>query len=211
MEKLTVAQARAFLMEEDILPMSAVEGEDAGVGHWAESESDQEGESESDAESLLPVEGAVGLGMDIVEIERMKSVLSRRPRFAEQVFSPAEREFCAKKASPAIHYALRFAAKEAVAKAFGAEFSDCVAVDEIEVEYPKNGKPAVNLTGGALEIAREQGIRDLSLSMSYTHTDAVACVMAVTDSAVKASEKRKDPMEELARQFKETRKMLDEL
>ena len=82
---------------------------------------------------------------------------------------------------------------------------------DIEVERAANGKPSAKLSGRALEIAEEQGVRSLSLSLSYTHTDAVACAMAVTEQSVRASEKRKDPMEELARQFKETRKMLDEL
>ena len=207
MDKLTVEDARSYLMEEDILPMSAVEGEDQGVGHWAEAGE----EPEAGDESRSYTEGTVGLGMDIVEIERMKNILERRPRFAEQVFSPAERAYCSKKSSPATHYAMRFAAKEAVVKAFGTGFSEGIWVRDIEVERAKNGKPSVKLSGRALEVAEEQGIRDLLLSMSYTHTDAVACAMAVTDSSLRASEKRKDPMEELARQFKETRKMLDEL
>ena len=82
---------------------------------------------------------------------------------------------------------------------------------DIEVERAKNGRPMAKLSGRALEIAAAQGVRELSISLSYTHTDAVACAMAVTDAAVRASEKRKDPMEELARQFKEVRGMLDEL
>ena len=209
MDDLSVEQARSYLMEEDILPMSAVEGDDSGTGHWANADAD--GDGVEGAEERSYADGAVGLGMDIVEIERMRNVLARRPRFAEQVFSPAERAYCEKKSNPATHYALRFAAKEAVVKALGTGFSEGIWVHDIEVERAKNGKPSVKLSGRALEVADELGVRDLSLSMSYTHTDAVACAMAVTDSAVRASEKRKDPMEELARQFKETRKMLDDL
>ena len=157
------------------------------------------------------VEGSVGLGVDIVEIERMKSLLARQPHFAERVFSPEERAYCDKAANPATHYALRFAAKEAVVKALGTGFADGIWVRDIEVERAKNGKPTAKLSGRALEAAESRGVRDLSLSLSYTRTDAVACAMAVTESALRATEKRKDPMEELARQFKETRKMLDEL
>lgn len=209
MDTLSVKQARSYLMEEDILPMSAVEGDESGTGHWANAEG--AGDSAEDAEERSYADGTVGLGVDIVEIERMRNLLARKPSFAEQVFSPAECAYCEKKSNPATHYALRFAAKEAVVKALGTGFSEGIWVHDIEVERAQNGKPSVKLSGRALEVADELGVRELSLSMSYTHTDAVACAMAVTDSAVRASEKRKDPMEELARQFKETRKMLDDL
>ncbi|MBQ9000513.1 MAG: holo-ACP synthase [Eggerthellaceae bacterium] len=189
--------------------MSAVEGDESGTGHWANAEG--AGDSAEDAEERSYADGTVGLGVDIVEIERMRNLLARKPSFAEQVFSPAECAYCEKKSNPATHYALRFAAKEAVVKALGTGFSEGIWVHDIEVERAQNGKPSVKLSGRALEVADELGVRELSLSMSYTHTDAVACAMAVTDSAVRASEKRKDPMEELARQFKETRKMLDDL
>ena len=54
-------------------------------------------------------------------------------------------------------------------------------------------------------------MREIPISLSYTHTDAVACAMAITDDAVAAQERRRDPMEELTRQFKEARTMLDDL
>ena len=203
MESLTVEAARGLLMEEDLLPLSTTENEIE--------EAPDEPEEDSGREEHSYTEDSVGLGIDIVEIERMKAILERQPHFAERVFSEDERAYCDKMASPATHYALRFAAKEAVVKALGTGFTDGIGVRDIEVERAANGKPSVKLMGRALQIADEQGIRNLSLSMSYTHTDAVACAMAVTESSIRASEKRKDPMEELARQFKETRKMLDEL
>ena len=156
-------------------------------------------------------EGSVGLGVDIVEIARMQAVLDRSPHFAERVFSPAERAYCDGTANRATHYALRFAAKEAVVKALGTGFAEGIGVRDIEVERAKSGRPSVKLSGRALEVAEEQGVRDLSLSLSFTHTDAVACALAVTEASLRATEKRKDPMEELAKQFKETRKLLDEL
>ena len=166
----------------------------------------------SDAPDAVSYDGdRVGLGVDIVEIERMRRLLERTPSFAERVFSQAERDYCQGKANAAAHYALRFAAKEAVVKALGTGFSEGIWVNDIEVERAGNGRPTVKLSGRALEVARERGVRDLSISLSYTHTEAVACVMAITDAAMRATEKRKDPMEELARQFKETRGILDEL
>lgn len=61
------------------------------------------------------------------------------------------------------------------------------------------------------EVAREQGVREIPLSLSYTHTDAVACAMAITEESVAATERRRDPMEELTRQFKDARALLDDL
>lgn len=224
-ETITVDEARSLLMENDITPMSVSaedrDAQDGSVATMPSEEDDlQEAElsvAEAAAKELAEEasrsfgEGAVGLGVDIVEIERMRRILDRRPAFAEEVFSDAEREYCYGKSTPATHFALRFAAKEAVVKALGTGFSEGIWVRDIEVERAKNGRPSVRLSGRAREVAEAQGVTELSLSMSYTHSDAVACALAVTESAIRATEKRKDPMEELARQFKETRKMLDEL
>ena len=232
MEKLTVNAVREMLACEGSLedatdnPGSEMEGqapeantdvnEEAaqnGGGFKDELGSELENAAEDgfDEEARSYVEGKVGLGVDIVEVERMAAILEKSKSFAERVFSPNECEYCNAKSRPAVHYALRFAAKEAVVKALGTGFADGIDVRDIEVEKNAAGKPLVNLTGKALEIAEEQGVRELSLSLSYTHTDAVACAMAVTAEAVRATEKRRDPAEELARQFKEIRGMLDEL
>lgn len=157
------------------------------------------------------VEGQVGLGVDIVEIERMRRILTRTPSFARKVFSEAERAYCDAKANPEVHYATRFAAKEAVVKALGTGFSEGIGVRDIEVRRTTKGRPYVVLTGRAREVARERGVREMPLSLSFTHTEAVACAMAITEDAVSAAKKRVDPMDELARQFKEARSMLDDL
>ncbi len=157
------------------------------------------------------VEGAVGLGMDIVEIARMRTILQRTPSFRTRVFSEDERAYCDATAAPEVHYATRFAAKEAVVKALGTGFSQGIGVRDIEVRRNAKGRPYVVLSGRAKEVAREQGVRELPLSLSYTHTDAVACAMAITEDSVRAQEERVNPMEELAKQFKEARSMLDEL
>ncbi len=153
----------------------------------------------------------VGLGVDIVEIERMARILKRTPSFARRVFSEQEQAYCDSTANPAAHYATRFAAKEAVLKALGTGFSDGIGVRDIEVKRTSKGRPYAVLSGRTYEIAREMGVRDLPLSLSFTHTDAVACAMAITDSALQASRKRIDPTEELTRQFKEARSLLDDL
>ncbi len=157
------------------------------------------------------IDGQVGLGVDIVEIARMKRILGRTPSFRERVFSEDERAYCDAMANPEVHYATRFAAKEAVVKALGTGFSRGIGVRDIEVCRNAKGRPYVKLSGRAKEIADEQGVRELPLSLSFTHTDAVACAMAITEDSVRAAEERVNPMEELAKQFKEARKMLDEM
>ncbi|WP_165054396.1 MULTISPECIES: holo-ACP synthase [unclassified Adlercreutzia] len=157
------------------------------------------------------VEGQVGLGVDIVEIERVRRILARTPSFARRVFSETEQAYCDGKADPAVHYATRFAAKEAVVKALGTGFAEGVGVCDIEVRRTSKGRPYVVLTGRAREVAREQGVREIPLSLSFTHAEAVACAMAITEDAVSAAKKRVDPMEELAAQFKEARALLDDL
>ena len=157
------------------------------------------------------IDGAVGLGVDIVDIARMKRILERTPSFARKVYSDEERAYCLDKATPEVHFASRFAAKEAVVKALGTGFSGGIGVRDIEVRRTSKGRPYVVLSGRAKEVARELGVRELPISLSYPHTEAVACAMAITEASVRAAEERVNPMEELARQFKEARGMLDEL
>ena len=146
------------------------------------------------------VEGAVGLGVDIVEIARMRRILERTPSFREKVFSEEERSYCESTANPEVHYATRFAAKEAVLKALGTGFSRGIANHDVEVRRNAKGRPFVVLHGRAKEVADERGVRELPLSLSYTHTDAVACALAITEESVRAQEERVNPMEELAKQ-----------
>lgn len=156
-------------------------------------------------------EGQVGLGVDIVEIERMRRILARTKSFAARVFSEEERAYCDATAAPETHYATRFAAKEAVLKALGTGFSRGIGPRDVEVRRTAKGRPYAVLHGRAREVARELGVRELPLSLSYTHSDAVACAMAITDDARRVQEERRNPMDDLARQFKEARALLDEL
>ncbi len=164
-----------------------------------------------DAMSLDVSADQVGLGVDIVEIDRMRNILARTPSFARRVFSQAERDYCDASVTPEAHYATRFAAKEAVVKALGTGFSEGINVRDIEVRRTSKGRPYVVLTGRAREIARETGVREIPISLSFTHAEAVACAMAITESAAEAMNRRVDPMDELADRFKEARALLDDL
>lgn len=156
-------------------------------------------------------QGQVGLGVDIVEIERMRKILQRTPSFPQKVFSEDERKYCYSKAVPEVHFATRFAAKEAVLKALGTGFSEGIGPRDIEVARNAKGKPHVILKGQAKVVADGYGVLELPLSLSYTHSEAVACAMAITADSVRVAEERVDPMEELAKQFKEARSLLDEM
>lgn len=112
---------------------------------------------------------AGGVGIDLLEIERIERALARRPRLAERLFTAAEREYAAARARPGRHLAARFAAKEAVIKALG--LSGGVALTEIEV-IPGE-PPSVSLSGSVAAAAGEAEIA-ISLTHSREHAAAVA-------------------------------------
>ena len=161
---------------------------------------------------LPEIEGLVGVGVDIVGIEHMRKILARTPSFACRVFSEEEQAYCEKMVDPASHYALRFAAKEAVLKTLGTGFfQEGVGIRDVEVVRDTKGAPHVRLSGGAQRKAAELGVREIALSLSHTHTDAVAFAMAITNESIRVKEQRKDPKAELAQKFKQARGMLDDL
>jgi len=155
--------------------------------------------------------GIRGLGVDIVEIDRMKAALERRPSMRERLFSDAERAYCDKRKKPEIHYAMRFAAKEAVLKALGTGFSG-MRFRDVEVMRDESGRPVPVLYGRAAEVAAQRGVVEMHLSLSFTHSTAVASAVAITEAhRPKPKEVPHDPMAELAASFKEARAMLDEV
>jgi holo-[acyl-carrier protein] synthase len=150
-----------------------------------------------------------GLGVDIVEIDRMRAALVRRPAMKERLFSAEERAYCEQRNRPEIHYALRFAAKEAVLKALGSGFSGMRFTD-VEVARDPSGRPVPVLKGRAAELAEERGIVEMHLSLSFTHVTAVASAVAITEEGrPQAKVVPADPMTELAAAFKDARSMLD--
>lgn len=152
-----------------------------------------------------------GIGVDMLEIDRMERVLARRPNFARRVFTDEERAYCERCARPAEHYAARFAAREAVVKALGTGFADGVGYRDVSVGRDESGRPRALLSGRAAEVAREKGIREIALSISHTHDVAVANAIAVTDDVRPAPDTRRDAERALANSFKEARAVLDEL
>jgi holo-[acyl-carrier protein] synthase len=162
-------------------------------------------------EASAPKNDEVGLGIDIVDIDRMKTILHRTPSFPVRIFSEDERAYCDAAARPEAHYATRFAAKEAVLKALGTGFTRGIGPRDIEVKRNAKGQPHVALYGAAKRVADELGVVALPISLSFTHTEAVACAMAITRDSVVAERRRSDPARELTQQFKKMRGLLDEL
>ena len=142
-----------------------------------------------------------GLGVDIVEIDRMDRILQRSPRFAYRVFSDDERAYCE----------AHFAAKEAVLKALGTGFADGIAFTDVEVTHDEKGKPIALLHGRAKRIAESLGILEIPLSLSRTNETAVANAIAVTAATRPVVEEKVTPAQELAMRFRELRSMLDDL
>lgn len=116
---------------------------------------------------------AAGIGIDLLEIERMERALERHPRLADRLFTDAEQSYAAAKARPARHLAARFAAKEAVVKALG--LTGGFGLHEIEVLAGE--PPTVRLTGKAEEAAAGRRV-EISLTHSRDNAAAVALVIA---------------------------------
>ena len=121
-----------------------------------------------------------GLGVDIVEIARMRDALTRRPRMKERLFSEAEREYCEGRNKPEIHYAMRFAAKEAVLKALGCGLFD-IPLTDIEVLREAGGRPFVNLHGQAASTAKQLGVSRIHITITHTGQTAAAQAVAEKD------------------------------
>lgn len=149
-----------------------------------------------------------GLGVDIVEIGRMREALRRHPRMKERIFSADERAYCDGRGRPEVHYALRFAAKEAVLKALGTGFAG-MSFHDVEVVRDLGGRPSPRLQGRAAQVAEEMGVVEMHLSLSYTHTTAVASAVAITATDVPDAG-AEDPASGRTRLFKEMRTIVDE-
>ena len=123
-------------------------------------------------------EVVIGVGVDLCDVGRMRATLARTPGFAARVFTPGEREYCDKRRDPSERYAARFATKEAVLKAMGLGLGAC-GFHDIEVRRASTGEPSVALHGRAVALAADRGIAAWHLTLSHTHTLAIAQVVAV--------------------------------
>lgn len=117
-----------------------------------------------------------GIGIDIIEIDRIQKSIERfGDQFLNKVFTQIEINYASSKGSPYQHYAVRFAAKEAIAKALSTSSNKGFQWKEIEIYNEDNGLPKVNLYGKVRDILCD----DKSLKISLSHSDNLATCVAI--------------------------------
>ena len=123
----------------------------------------------------------LGIGIDIIEVARIKDSYERfGEQFLNRVLRPEEIAYCLSHKNPAPFLAARFAAKEAVSKAFGTGLGSQLGWQDIEIKHQENGQPWVVLQDGGKKLLEQRGGRVVHLSLS--HTDNYAAAMAVLES-----------------------------
>jgi holo-[acyl-carrier protein] synthase len=123
-------------------------------------------------------ERRVRVGVDVVGVERLQAVVADDEKRQEALFTPRELAYCRGKRRCYEHMAARFAAKEAVLKAFGTGISQRMRWTEVEVVNERSGRPQVVLTGAVAAYAERHGLADLDVSL--THTEGLAIAQAVS-------------------------------
>lgn len=124
------------------------------------------------------------IGIDAIEIERIAASLARHgDRFAEKVYTPAERALAEGRShpteGPAEFLAGRFAAKEAVLKVLGTGWAKGLGFQDVEILRSPDGRPHVALHGPAADLARSLGFTAILVSITHTRTTATAVAAAV--------------------------------
>jgi holo-[acyl-carrier protein] synthase len=120
----------------------------------------------------------VSIGIDIIEVRRVREVLKRTPSFAERVFTEAERAYCDSRGVVAPqHYAARFAAKEAALKALQTGWRGGISWHDVEIAAHDSGAPYLVLHGIAKDLMENSGASKAHLSMSHTAEHAIAEVV----------------------------------
>jgi holo-[acyl-carrier protein] synthase len=116
-----------------------------------------------------------GIGIDLIEVERIERALERRPGLADRLFTQAELDYASARARPGRHLAARFAAKEAALKALGL---GGMRMGQIEVTGGGAGPPELRLSGDAAAVAEREGVR-LAVSLTHSRELAAAAVQTV--------------------------------
>ena len=121
----------------------------------------------------------LGIGTDIIEIHRVQKIMQeKKAQFSAKFFTDQEVGYCESRSNPYPHYAVRFAAKEAAVKALGTGFRE-MKFKDIEVVNDDLGAPAIKLSGKALAIACEKGIKEIKISLSHCESYAVSYAIAI--------------------------------
>ena len=119
-----------------------------------------------------------GIGIDLIECARIQNSLDRfGDRFLKRVFTEGEIEYSMSMKFPARHLAARFAAKEAVSKAFGTGIGKSMGWKDIDVQKKPSGQPFLVFRGGAEQLAMERNVNQALITLSHTDNYAVAMVV----------------------------------
>jgi holo-[acyl-carrier protein] synthase len=120
----------------------------------------------------------IGTGIDLVECARIQRVLERfGDRFLQRVFTEGEIAYAMSMKFPARHLAARFAAKEAVSKAFGTGIGKAMGWRDIDIQKKPSGEPFVVFSGPAKQLATERGVTAALVTLSHTEHHAMAAVV----------------------------------
>jgi holo-[acyl-carrier protein] synthase len=122
--------------------------------------------------------GLIGLGVDMVDVARLRQVGTRRPGLLDRLFCPAERDYAGGHVNPWPSLAARLAAKEATMKALGVGLGS-FAFRDVEVVRQDSGRPTLSLSGRAAALAESLGVKELPCSLTHTSALAQAVVAAV--------------------------------
>jgi holo-[acyl-carrier protein] synthase len=121
-----------------------------------------------------------GIGIDVVEVARIASAIERHGEpFLAKIFTTAERAYCESRKQSAMHYAARFAAKEAVSKALGTGIGGDAGLHDLEVIHDAKGAPKIRLSGAAEAFAQEHGITEIQISLTHASDYAAANAIAL--------------------------------
>lgn len=118
-----------------------------------------------------------GIGIDIIEVERVAKKIDKKAGFRELVFSEKEIKYCELKTRKHEHYAARYAAKEAFFKAIGTGWSRGTAFNEIEILNNTEGKPEISFLGKTATTLAEMKLGKIAVSLSHLKTMATAIVI----------------------------------
>jgi holo-[acyl-carrier protein] synthase len=119
----------------------------------------------------------IGIGIDIIEVDRIAHRVGRDTGFRELVFSKNEIIYCESKAFPFEHYAARFAAKEAFLKAIGRGWDSGLSLNEIEIVNDPKGRPEIKISGETEKQLTPLGIKKIYVSLAHIKSMATAVVM----------------------------------
>ena len=120
----------------------------------------------------------IGIGIDLVDCDRIQNSIERfGDRFLKRIFTEGEITYSQSMKFPARHLAARFAAKEALSKAFGTGIGKSMGWRDLDVQKKESGEPFVVLSGGAKQMAEARGVATVWISLSHTEASGMATII----------------------------------